>query len=76
MVFQDPLACLNPALQVADAIADPLLIHGLCSKRQPGRKPGACWNGSASARSNSFKIEYQRSPAASSSGWRSPAPWP
>ena len=32
MVFQDPLACLNPALKVADAIADPLLIHGLCSK--------------------------------------------
>ena len=32
MVFQDPLACLNPALKVADAIADPLLIHGLCSR--------------------------------------------
>ena len=32
MVFQDPLACLNPALSVAKAIADPLLIHGLCSK--------------------------------------------
>jgi peptide/nickel transport system ATP-binding protein len=32
MVFQDPLACLNPALSVANAIADPLLIHGLCSK--------------------------------------------
>ena len=32
IVFQDPLACLNPALPVADAIADPLLIHGLCSK--------------------------------------------
>ena len=32
MVFQDPLACLNPAMTVADAIADPLLIHGLCSK--------------------------------------------
>ena len=32
MVFQDPLACLNPALQVTDAIADPLLIHDLCSK--------------------------------------------
>ena len=31
MVFQDPLACLNPAMRVADAIADPLLIHGLCS---------------------------------------------
>ena len=32
MVFQDPLACLNPALSVIDAIADPLLIHGICSK--------------------------------------------
>ena len=32
MVFQDPLACLNPALSVVDAIADPLLIHGLASK--------------------------------------------
>ena len=33
MVFQDPLACLNPALSVGEAIADPLLIHGLCSRR-------------------------------------------
>ena len=32
MVFQDPLACLNPALTVGDAIADPLLIHGICSR--------------------------------------------
>ena len=32
MVFQDPLACLNPAMTVADAIADPLLIHGLTSR--------------------------------------------
>ena len=32
MVFQDPLACLNPALPVVDAIADPLLIHGITTK--------------------------------------------
>ena len=32
MVFQDPLACLNPAMAVGDAIADPLCIHGLASR--------------------------------------------
>ncbi len=34
MVFQDPLACLNPAMAVGDAIADPLLIHGLAPRPQ------------------------------------------
>jgi peptide/nickel transport system ATP-binding protein len=34
MVFQDPLACLNPVMTVAEAIADPLLIHGLSSRSQ------------------------------------------
>lgn len=33
MVFQDPLACLNPAMTVAEALLDPLLIHGLASRR-------------------------------------------
>ncbi len=27
MVFQDPLACLNPKMTVKDAISDPILIH-------------------------------------------------
>jgi peptide/nickel transport system ATP-binding protein len=34
MVFQDPLACLNPQMSVADAVADPLLIHGLAGRRE------------------------------------------
>ena len=34
MVFQDPLACLNPQMRVGEAIADPLLIHGLATPAQ------------------------------------------
>ncbi|MFM7549014.1 MAG: dipeptide ABC transporter ATP-binding protein [Cyanobacteriota bacterium] len=34
MVFQDPLACLNPQLRVGEAVADPLLIHGLASRSE------------------------------------------
>ena len=34
MVFQDPLACLNPQMRVGDAVADPLLIHGLATRHQ------------------------------------------
>jgi peptide/nickel transport system ATP-binding protein len=31
MVFQDPHACLNPMMTVAESVADPLLIHGLAT---------------------------------------------
>ncbi len=34
MVFQDPLACLNPKMTVVNSIVDPLLIHGLLSRSE------------------------------------------
>jgi peptide/nickel transport system ATP-binding protein len=37
MVFQDPLACLNPQMTVGEAVADPLLIHGLAGRSEARR---------------------------------------
>ncbi len=34
MVFQDPHACLNPLMNVAQSIADPLLIHKLATPKE------------------------------------------
>ncbi|MDY7020083.1 MAG: ABC transporter ATP-binding protein [Cyanobacteriota bacterium] len=31
MVFQDPLACLNPMMTIGQAISDPLFIHNMAS---------------------------------------------
>jgi oligopeptide transport system ATP-binding protein len=32
MVFQDPFGSLNPRMTVGDAVAEPMLVHGLASK--------------------------------------------
>ena len=34
MIFQDPMACLNPRKQVMDIIGEGLNIHKLCRERQ------------------------------------------
>ena len=34
MIFQDPFASLNPRKSVGAAIAEPIIVHGLASKRE------------------------------------------
>ena len=38
MIFQDPLACLNPLMRVGEAIADPLFIHQLATPAEARQK--------------------------------------
>ena len=34
MIFQDPMACLNPRMTVSDIISEGLDIHGLCKSKE------------------------------------------
>lgn len=34
MVFQDPMAALDPRMKVGDAVAEPLVIHGIATARE------------------------------------------
>ena len=38
MIFQDPLACLNPLMKVGNSIADPLFIHQLATGKEAKEK--------------------------------------
>lgn len=41
MVFQDPFASLNPRMNVFATLAEPLLVHGLCTAAQATERVGA-----------------------------------
>lgn len=38
IIFQDPVTSLNPRLTVGSALAEPFIIHGVCSRRQAAAK--------------------------------------
>lgn len=38
IIFQDPYSSLNPRIRIGDAIAEPLLVHSICSNAQQRRE--------------------------------------
>jgi peptide/nickel transport system ATP-binding protein len=38
MIFQDPYSSLNPRMTVRDIIAEPLIVNGICSRREVDEK--------------------------------------
>ncbi|WP_439573191.1 ABC transporter ATP-binding protein [Phreatobacter sp.] len=38
IVFQDPFASLNPRMSIGDILAEPLLLHGICTKAAVGAR--------------------------------------
>jgi peptide/nickel transport system ATP-binding protein len=64
MIFQDPYASLNPRWRVRDIVAEPIRVFRLADGR-----------GATEARVATARNTRTNSPAASGSGFPSPAPW-
>ena len=77
MIFQDPYSSVNPRMKVRDVVAEPIRFHKLASSgaEVASHRRRTCSTTSASGAARRRNIRTS-SPAASASGYRSPAPWP
>ena len=64
VVFQDPLASLDPRLPVGDILAEPLRAHGVpTDDRAPGSASCSSWSGSSPEHASRYPQRVLRRPA-------------
>lgn len=59
MIFQDPYASLNPRMTVFDAIAEPMLVHGLAERAALPRRVGELMEQTGLARRQMRKYPHE-----------------
>ncbi len=73
IVFQDPFASLNPRMTVGEILAEPLVVHGIGTRRERDATGRGVARASSASRRTTRNATRTNSPAASASASASPA---